>query len=94
MGDPKEQGLLDHGPWIQKGLEHRDPSDASIKLLHVDSCVLCPVKGSHFPAEVMSEGKCSPGKVRSKGSLVVYCFVFSPLFLWYHTDPYVSWLCF
>lgn len=76
MGDPKEQGLLDHGPWIQKGLEHRDPSDASVKPLHVDSCVLCPVKGSHFPAEVLSEDKRSPGKVWSKGSLVVYCFVF------------------
>lgn len=73
MRDPKEHRLLDHGPWIQKGLEHGDPSDASVKPLHADRCVLCPVKGSHFPAGVLSEGKCSPGSV-SKGSLVVDCF--------------------
>lgn len=74
MGDPRESGLLDHGPWIQKGLEHRDPSDARVKPLRVDSCVFCHVRGSHFPAGAPREDKCSPGKVRSEKSLMVYCF--------------------
>lgn len=78
VGDLRERGLLDHGPWIQKGLEHRDPSDARVKPLRVDSCVLCHVRGSHFPADSPREDKCLPGKVQSERSLMAYWF-FPPI---------------
>lgn len=86
VGDLREHGLLDHGPWIQKDLEH-DPSDARVKPLRVDSCVFCHVRGSHFPAEAPSKDKCSPGKVQSERSLMAYWFPPPPSFLRYHTDP-------
>lgn len=88
MGNPKEHRLLDYGPWIQKGLEHRAPSDACVQPLQVDSWVLCPAKGSHVPAEVLSEGKCSPvsAEQRKFGDVPLVSYRVS------HISSYVSWL--
>lgn len=87
MGDPREHGLLDHGPQIQKGLECRDPSGACVKRLHVDSCVFCHVRGSHFPAEALGEDRCSPCEVQSKGSVTMDHFVPFHLVLYDNADP-------